>query len=394
MRTVVIANQKGGCGKTTTAVNLAAAFAERGKRVLMADLDPQGHATLGFGYEPDALSKTIYHCLINAEFPISTVILPTKVESLSIAPSNILLSGAELELAGIVGREFALREQLRTVEHQYDVCVIDCPPSLGLLTLNALIASTDVIVPVQVGYYAMEGLKQLLETANIIRVNFHPCQVRFLGFLLTFVEDRLLFCRQIQQQMREFFGDLVFRTVIHRTVRLAEAPSAGESILTYATQSTGAAEYRSLADEIINCPAWTGVAGRPLAEPAVPAVSGAGQPVFAGLPQTPPSDPALTLTGSVQSPEPTLGAPGPQENGHEAPSEQVTTDQTPVEPATGAHQSEVLPELAPVSPDASRGGGQIDAQKVLSEQIAAGQTPVEQPSGQQVLVGEISDAKT
>jgi chromosome partitioning protein len=258
MRTVVIANQKGGCGKTTTAVNLAAAFAERGKRVLMADLDPQGHATLGFGYEPDALSKTIYHCLINAEFPISTVILPTKVESLSIAPSNILLSGAELELAGIVGREFALREQLRTVEHQYDVCVIDCPPSLGLLTLNALIASTDVIVPVQVGYYAMEGLKQLFETANIIRTHFYPCDVKILGLLLTFVEDRIIFSRQIQQQMREFFGDLVFDTVIHRSVRLAEAPGAGESILAYDPTGRGAVEYRALADEIINGKALAG----------------------------------------------------------------------------------------------------------------------------------------
>jgi chromosome partitioning protein len=138
------------------------------------------------------------------------------------------------------------------VSDEYDICVIDCPPSLGLLTLNALVASTDVIVPVQVNYYAMEGLKQLLETANIIRVHFHPCQVRILGLLLTFVENRTVFCRQIQQQIRDFFGDLVFDTVIHRTIRVAEAPSAGESVLTYAPESKGAAEYRALAEEISN----------------------------------------------------------------------------------------------------------------------------------------------
>ncbi len=252
MRIIAIANQKGGCGKTTTSVNLAAALAGKGKRTLILDLDPQGHATLGFGTNPETVDKTIYHALTNTQIPITKIIMTTKVEQLDLAPSNILLSGAELELAGVVGREFVLSEQLRMVKDRYDMCVIDCPPSLGLLTLNALIASTDVIVPVQVHYYAMEGLRQLLETANIIRVNFHPCNVKILGLLLTFVEDRTLFSKQIQQQMREFFGELVFDTVIHRTVRLAEAPSAGESILTYAPGSRGTAEYTALAEEVIN----------------------------------------------------------------------------------------------------------------------------------------------
>jgi chromosome partitioning protein len=250
MRTIAVANQKGGCGKTTTTVNLAAALAERGNRVLIIDLDPQAHATLGFGRDPESITATIYHSLTNPQIPLSKVILTTDVERLDLAPTNILLSGAELELANVLGKELVLGEQLRTVEDRYDICVIDCPPSLGLLTLNALVASTDVIVPVQVNYYAMEGLKQLFETADVIRVHFHPCFVKILGILLTFVEDRTLFSRQIQHQMREFFSELVFNTVIHRTVRVAEAPSAGESILTYAPDSKGAVEYRALADEV------------------------------------------------------------------------------------------------------------------------------------------------
>ncbi len=250
MRTIAIANQKGGCGKTTTSVNLAAAFAKYGKRTLIMDLDPQGHSTLGFGYNPETLDKTVYHALTNVQIPLPRVIIGTNVENLDMAPSNILLSGAELEMANVIGREFVLSEQFRLVSDQYDVCVMDCPPSLGLLTLNALIASTDVIVPVQVNYYAMEGLRQLLETADIIRMNFQPCYVKILGLLLTFVEDRTTLSRQIQHQMREYFGDLVFDTVIHRTVRLAEAPSAGESVLTYAPSSRGAAEYMALVEEI------------------------------------------------------------------------------------------------------------------------------------------------
>jgi len=273
MRIIAIGNQKGGCGKTTTSVNLAAAFAEKGSRVLVVDLDPQGHATLGFGRDPEKFDKTIYHAMTNRQVSVSKIIVPTEIERLDLAPSNILLSGAEIELAGLLGRELVLGEQLRSVEDKYDICVIDCPPSLGLLTLNALVASTDVIVPVQVHYYAVEGLKQLLETADIIRVHFHPCQVRILGLLLTFVESKTLFSRQIQQQMRKYFGDLVFNTVIHRTVRLAEAPSAGMPVLVYAPQNRGAREYRALATEIMN--------ERPMLQEQTPLTAAASVPEVA-----------------------------------------------------------------------------------------------------------------
>jgi len=258
MRTIAIANQKGGCGKTTTTVNLAAALALKGKRVLAVDLDPQAHTTLGLGQNPDRLTTTVYDVLTDVRSELSQVITGTDIELLKLAPCNILLAGAELELTIVFGREFVLGEKLEAVKDEYDVCVIDCPPSLGMLTLNALVASTDVIVPVQAHYYAMEGLKQLLETVSIIRERFHPCLVKILGLLLTFVETRTTLSRQVQQQMREYFGSLVFETVIHRTVRLAEAPSAGQSILTFVPNSKGAAEYLALAEEIGN--------GRALAE--------------------------------------------------------------------------------------------------------------------------------
>jgi cellulose biosynthesis protein BcsQ len=252
MRTIVVTNQKGGCGKTTTALNLAAALAQMGQRVLLVDLDPQAHATLGLGYDPEKLNKTIYHSLASRQIPISRIILDTKIEGLHLVPSNIRLAKAESELSVVPQKEFILTEQLKKVNDRYDFCIVDCPPSLSLLTFNALVASTDIIVPVQVHYYALEGLKQLLETVKIARKRFYPRSIKILGLLLTFVEDRAALSQQVEQQMRNFFKEMVFDTVIHRTITLAEAPSAGEPILIYAPESRGAEEYQALAQEILD----------------------------------------------------------------------------------------------------------------------------------------------
>ena len=249
MRTVAIANQKGGCGKTTTAVNLASAFALSGKNVLLIDLDPQAHATLGLGCDPETMEKTVYNIFTDPDIPVSELVSNSIIDRLCLLPSNILLSGVELELASMDNREFVLTNRIKEVNGSYDMCLIDCSPSLSLLTINALVASDDVIIPVQTHYYALEGLRQLLETVDIVQRHFNE-NLEILGVLLTFVESRTKLSRHVQQQMREHFGDLVFDTVIHKDVRLAEAPSAHEPVFAYAPESTGALEHKILAEEI------------------------------------------------------------------------------------------------------------------------------------------------
>ena len=251
MRIIAIANQKGGCGKTTTAVSVAAAFASMGHRTLMVDFDPQGHATLGVGQDPSALAKTMHDVMMDGQTSMADIILNTRMERLALAPSNVLLGTAELDLCQRVGKERVLADKLRQVTHSYDYGVVDCPPQLGLLMLNALVASHYMVVTVQTHYYALEGLKRLLETVHMMRKRFSPCPVRTIGLLLTFVEDRVSLSRLIQQQLRDYFGPLVFDTVIHKCTRLAEAPSAGEPILTYAPDSKAALEYKALAEEML-----------------------------------------------------------------------------------------------------------------------------------------------
>jgi chromosome partitioning protein len=262
MRTISIVNQKGGCGKTTTATNLAAAFAELGRKVLLIDLDPQAHATLGLGCDPDSFERTICDVLLQAEGLLGNTIVRTEVTGLDLVPCNVLLANAEVRLANAPGRELLLNRNLCSVQDSYDLCVIDCPPSLSVLTLNALMAATDVIIPVQGHYYAPEGLKRLLQSIRIIRDRLRTSSADHIHLLLTFVDERAAFSQQVQRQVRDTFGTLVLRTTIHRNVSLVEAPGAGKPVLIYAPRSRGAADYRALASEILEEP------GKPGRQPA------------------------------------------------------------------------------------------------------------------------------
>ncbi len=252
MRTITVANRKGGCGKTTTAVNLAAAFAVSGFRVLIIDLDPQGHATWGFGVDPNRVDRTVYDVFTSQSSSLSDVTLKTKQAGLCIVPSNTILGMAELELRNVVGKELILCEKLQYIEDHYDYCIIDCCPPLSLLMLNALVASDDVVITVQPHWHALEGVKHMLDTVDVVRKRFPHCHVSALGILLTFVDTRTLLCRHIQEQLHHDFNSLVFDCMIHVNTRLAEAPGAGEPIISYAPTDKGAREYCELATEIVN----------------------------------------------------------------------------------------------------------------------------------------------
>lgn len=246
---ISLVNQKGGVGKTTSAINLATYLAAAGKFVLLVDLDPQGNASSGLGIDPKQVGKSLYHSMIIGEHP-SNIILKTQTFGHDLIPASQDLAGAGIELVHMDNREFRLYNVLREIRTNYDYIIIDSPPSLGLLTINGLVASDEVIIPVQTEYFALEGLSQLLNTINLVKENLQP-ELKIMGALLTMYDKRNRLSRQVIKEVQDHFPGFVFDSIIPRSVRLAEAPGFGKSILSFDSFSKGARAYKNLAREII-----------------------------------------------------------------------------------------------------------------------------------------------
>lgn len=247
--TVSVANQKGGVGKTTTSINLAAALAQKGLKTLLIDLDPQGNATLSF-IDPDLAERSAYDLLVDPQVMPGDCIVPTGVEHLDIVCAKISLAKADAKLVGEFDSHFRLKDKLSEIRDQYDYIVIDTPPTLGILTVNALVAATHLLVPIQSSYYALEGTDDLLDTYEKIRARPNP-DLKFLGVVITIDDKRTILARDIRKQIQEVFGDKVFKTTISKSVRLEESPAYKQSIFTFSPSSSGAAEYYSLSEEVI-----------------------------------------------------------------------------------------------------------------------------------------------
>lgn len=249
-RTIAIANQKGGVGKTTTAINLSACLAEKGKKVLAVDMDPQGNMTSGLGVDKDSVENTIYNLIIG-ESKMEEVLIKDVLENLDIIPTNIDLSGAEIELLDVEEKEYIVRNEIDKIKDNYDFIIIDCPPSLSMLTINAMTTADSVLVPIQCEYYALEGLSQLIHTVELVRDRLNP-KLTIEGVVFTMFDARTNLSLQVVENVKDNLEQTIYKTIIPRNIRLAEAPSYGIPINKYDPKSAGAESYLRLADEVID----------------------------------------------------------------------------------------------------------------------------------------------
>lgn len=248
-KVIAIINQKGGVGKSTTAVNLSASLGDQGKKVLLVDLDPQGNATSGFGIEKEDLEHDVYDALLD-DYPIDKLIMNTVAKNVYVIPSTIQLAGAEIELVSVMAREGILKSLLADVKDKFDYVFIDCPPSLGLLTINALVAADSLLIPIQCEFYALEGVSKLLESMKMVKQRLNP-DLEVFGVVLTMYDSRTTLSNQVATEVQKYFGKKVFKTIIPRNVKLSEAPSHGLPITMYARVSKGALSYSKLAREVV-----------------------------------------------------------------------------------------------------------------------------------------------